>query len=86
MVEEQIIAPVALNTFSNLFIVGVHYTYHHMPCLVAVVDCTHVGSAIASFEFGNNFPGARIPQTKYNDNNNVIMFVVVVVVNNNNNF
>ena len=20
----------------------VHYTYHHMPCLVAIVDCTHV--------------------------------------------
>ena len=31
-----------LNTFSNLFIVIVHYTYQHMSCLAASVDCTHV--------------------------------------------
>ena len=28
----------------NIFIVVVH-----MPCLVAIVDCAHVGSATASF-------------------------------------
>ena len=29
----------SLSTFPNLFIVAVHYTYQHMPCMV---DCTHV--------------------------------------------
>ena len=48
------------NTSSNLFIVAVHYTYQHMllllqnnhniPYLAAIVDCTHVGSATASFK------------------------------------
>ena len=28
-----------------MFAVG-YYTHLHMPCLVAIVDCTHVGSAI----------------------------------------
>ena len=36
-------SPIYLSTFSNLLIVAVHYTYkHHMLCIVAVVDCTHV--------------------------------------------
>ena len=34
--------PELLNTFSNLFIVVLQYTYHHMPCHVAIIDCTHV--------------------------------------------
>ena len=40
---------------ANLFIV--HYTCLHTPCLVAIVDCTHVVSATASFRLGNSFPG-----------------------------
>ena len=32
--------PSVLNTFSNLFIVAVHYTYQYMLCIVAIVDCT----------------------------------------------
>ena len=32
------------------FIVAVHCTYLHMLCLVAIVDCTRVGTAIASFQ------------------------------------
>ena len=35
-------SPRHLDTFSNLFIVSTH-------CSVAIVDCTHVGSAISSF-------------------------------------
>ena len=31
-----------LNTFSNLFIITAHYTYQHMPCIIVIVDCTHV--------------------------------------------
>ena len=31
-----------LNTFSNLFIVVVHLTCRHIPCHVAIADCTHV--------------------------------------------
>ena len=36
-------SPRHLKTFSNLFIVVVHYThvYQHMLCIVAIVDCTH---------------------------------------------
>ena len=37
-------SPRHLNTFSNFFIVVVHYThvYQHVLCIVAVVDCTYV--------------------------------------------
>ncbi len=42
-------SPGFLNTFSNLFIVAVHYMYQHMLCVVAVVDCT-LGSATTSFK------------------------------------
>ena len=28
----------------------IYYTYQHVPYLVAVVDCIHVGSATASFK------------------------------------
>ena len=35
-------SPRHLNTFSNLFIVAVHYTHQHMLCIVAIVDCTHL--------------------------------------------
>ena len=34
---------------SNLFIV-VHKIYHHMPYLITILDCAHVGSATASFK------------------------------------
>ena len=30
-------SPRDLNTFSNLFIVAVHYTYQYMLCVVAIV-------------------------------------------------
>ena len=36
------VPPGILNTFSNLPIFSVHYTRHHMLCIVAIVDCTHV--------------------------------------------
>ena len=32
-------------TYSNLFIF-VHNTHHHMLCVVAIVDCTHVHNVI----------------------------------------
>ena len=39
-----------LNTISNLCIVAVHYTHTatHAICVVAIVGCTHVGSATSS--------------------------------------
>ena len=51
------VSPRHLNFFSNLF--NVDYTMHtklstkkyqNIPYLVAIVDCTHVGSATAYFE------------------------------------
>ena len=36
-------SPRHLNTFSNLFIVAVHYTHiQYMLYIAAIVDCTHV--------------------------------------------
>ena len=35
--------PELLNTSS---IVIVHYTYQHIPCIVDIVDCTHVNSIV----------------------------------------
>ena len=34
-------SPRHLNTFSNLFVVATH-SHQYMPCIVAIVDCTHV--------------------------------------------
>ena len=34
-------SPRYINTFSNLFIVAVHYTHHYMLCVVAIGGCTH---------------------------------------------
>ena len=31
-----------MNAFSNLFIVAILYTFKHMLCIVAIVDCTYV--------------------------------------------
>ena len=47
--------------FSYLFIV-VHYTYLHVPCPVAIVNCTQVGSAMACFivVLGKIVDGLRI--------------------------
>ena len=35
-----------LKHYSNFFIVVVKYIYHHMPCLVAIADCTRVHSIV----------------------------------------
>ena len=35
-----------LNTFSNLFIVAVYYTYQYLLHIGAIVDCTHVYHAV----------------------------------------
>ena len=54
-------SPRHLNTFSDLFIVAVHYTHNNtaaiklykvldMPYLASIVCCTHIRSATASFE------------------------------------
>ena len=46
--KSELLVSMALKKLSVAYCV-VHYTYYHMPCLVAVVDCTHVGSGSASF-------------------------------------
>ena len=39
-----------LQSLAQSLIVAGHYTYLHMPCLLAIVDCNHVWSATASFK------------------------------------
>ena len=43
-------SPRHLNTLTNLFIVAVQYTHQHKLCIVAIIDCTHIGSATPIFE------------------------------------
>ena len=43
-------SPRHLNTFYNLFIVVVYYTHQYIRYIVAIVDCTLVGSATTSFK------------------------------------
>ena len=47
------VSPRHLNMLLIIFVfvvVAVDYTHQHMLCIVAIVDFTHIGSAIASFE------------------------------------
>ena len=55
-----------------------HHTHHththtHTPCHVAIVDCTHVGSATDSFVLDNTFPVARTPQTDRSEHGSFVL-------------